>query len=246
MMHLPKDLYNLFDNPPLKFWRVKRPKKIRTPMSGVATTISSCLSPPGGGENNKRELEIIPNPHDDSEAAIIKSKSDMQEHAKALREAEFTKRVQQRLSAWNPHAVDALRNKTEDGYTTLFVGRLSPATTEDTLKAAMMQYGEVVDVKIVKDVKTQVSKGYGFVQFANDGAFQKAYKGADGTKIDDSVVVVDVERARTVSTWVPQRFGGGLGGLPRGKGYKVRNGRGAPEPPPPKRWRGGGFKRMMR
>lgn len=43
-----------------------------------------------------------------------------------------------------------------------------------------------------------------------------AYKHADGKKIDNRRVLVDVERARTVKGWLPRRLGGGLGGTRRG------------------------------
>jgi len=68
---------------------------------------------------------------------------------------------------------------------------------------------------------------------------QKAFRGADTTVLDGSKIVVDVERGRTVSTWAPQRFGGGLGGPPRIKGYTVHVGRGPPDPPPKRQrvWR---------
>jgi len=42
------------------------------------------------------------------------------------------------------------------------------------------------------------------------------YKHADGKKIDNRRVLVDVERARTVKGWLPRRLGGGLGGTRRG------------------------------
>ncbi|XP_024538029.1 U1 small nuclear ribonucleoprotein 70 kDa [Selaginella moellendorffii] len=38
-----------------------------------------------------------------------------------------------------------------------------------------------------------------------------AYKHADGTKIDNRRILVDVERGRTVKDWLPKRLGGGLG-----------------------------------
>ncbi|XP_047324732.1 U1 small nuclear ribonucleoprotein 70 kDa-like [Impatiens glandulifera] len=38
-----------------------------------------------------------------------------------------------------------------------------------------------------------------------------AYKQADGTKIDNRRVLVDVERGRTVPNWKPHRLGGGIG-----------------------------------
>ena len=39
-----------------------------------------------------------------------------------------------------------------------------------------------------------------------------AYKQADGKKIENRRIVVDVERGRTVKGWRPRRLGGGLGG----------------------------------
>ena len=39
-----------------------------------------------------------------------------------------------------------------------------------------------------------------------------AYKQADGQKIEDRRIVVDVERGRTVKGWAPRRLGGWLGG----------------------------------
>jgi hypothetical protein len=38
-----------------------------------------------------------------------------------------------------------------------------------------------------------------------------AYKQADGRKVDNRRVLVDVERGRTVPNWRPRRLGGGLG-----------------------------------
>ncbi|GER42568.1 U1 small nuclear ribonucleoprotein 70 kDa [Striga asiatica] len=42
-------------------------------------------------------------------------------------------------------------------------------------------------------------------------AIKAAYKQADGKKIDNKRVLVDVERGRTVPNWRPRRLGGGLG-----------------------------------
>lgn len=47
--------------------------------------------------------------------------------------------------------------------------------------------------------------------FYNFFLLAAAYKQADGKKIDNRRVVVDVERGRTVPNWRPRRLGGGLG-----------------------------------
>lgn len=57
-----------------------------------------------------------------------------------------------------------------------------------------------------------------------------AYKQADGRKIDNRRVLVDVERGRTVPNWRPRRLGGGLGNT-RAGGEEVNiklSGRDAP------------------
>lgn len=54
-------------------------------------------------------------------------------------------------------------------YNTIFVGRLNYKTTEETLKRTFDKvFGDVVSVHIVRDVKTNKSRGYGFVEFKDD------------------------------------------------------------------------------
>jgi RNA recognition motif-containing protein len=47
--------------------------------------------------------------------------------------------------------------------TKVFVGGLSPHTTEQSLAAYFGRFGEIDEVKIVMDRQTGRSKGYGFV-----------------------------------------------------------------------------------
>lgn len=48
----------------------------------------------------------------------------------------------------------------------LFIGGLDYKTTDDTLKAHFEQWGEVVDVVVMKDPKTKRSRGFGFITYA--------------------------------------------------------------------------------
>ena len=50
----------------------------------------------------------------------------------------------------------------------LYVGNLSYNTSEDELRDAFAQYGEVASAKIITDRDTGRSKGFGFIEF-NDG-----------------------------------------------------------------------------
>src|SRR3989338_1559145 len=93
---------------------------------------------------------------------------------------------------------------------TIIVARLNYQTTSQTLKAAAEEFGEVVDAVIVRTPDGS-SRGYGFVQFARSADMDAAYRYMDGKIIDDRAVVVDVERGRTVSNWLPRFLGGGRG-----------------------------------
>lgn len=101
-------------------------------------------------------------------------------------------------------------------YNTLFVGRLSYDVTERKLLREFEAYGPVKDLKLVTDKNdgesdTGKSRGYAFIEFENEDDMKKAYRAADGMRLEGREIVVDVERGHTVPNWLPRRFGGGLG-----------------------------------
>ncbi|XP_042561601.1 nucleolysin TIA-1-like isoform X1 [Clupea harengus] len=49
----------------------------------------------------------------------------------------------------------------------VFVGDLSPEITTDDVRAAFAPFGKISDARVVKDLATGKSKGYGFVSFFN-------------------------------------------------------------------------------
>jgi len=66
----------------------------------------------------------------------------------------------------------------------LYVGNLSYGTSEDGLRNAFTQYGEVQSVNIVIDRDSGRSKGFGFVEMANDDAAVAAISGMNGRELD--------------------------------------------------------------
>lgn len=90
----------------------------------------------------------------------------------------------------------------------VYVGNLSYQTSPESLSAAFSAYGEVTDVKIIKDRETGRSKGFGFVTFSND-AEAKASLTLNGTMLDDRPIKVSIanEEQRT-----PRTGGGDRGG----------------------------------
>ena len=55
----------------------------------------------------------------------------------------------------------------DNTFTKLFVGGLPYHTTDETLRAFFLQYGDIEEAVVIYDRNTGKSKGYGFVSAAN-------------------------------------------------------------------------------
>jgi len=55
--------------------------------------------------------------------------------------------------------------------------------TEEELEQAFSKFGEVTTVKIIRDKYTDQSKGFGFIEMANDEEAQKAIDEINGTEL---------------------------------------------------------------
>jgi RNA recognition motif-containing protein len=65
----------------------------------------------------------------------------------------------------------------------LFVGDLAGEVTDDTLFKAFSKYGTLVKARVVRDKKTNLSRGYGFVSFSTPDDFLKSWKEMNGKYI---------------------------------------------------------------
>ncbi|CAD2109036.1 U1 small nuclear ribonucleoprotein, putative [Plasmodium vinckei] len=93
---------------------------------------------------------------------------------------------------------------------TLFIGRLSYEVNEKKLKKEFETYGKIKYVKVICD-QDKKPRGYAFIEFEHTKSVTDAYNLADGKKIENRRILVDMERARTVKNWLPRRLGGGKG-----------------------------------
>lgn len=66
----------------------------------------------------------------------------------------------------------------------IYVGNLSYGTYEDNLRGHFESYGAVNSVKIITDRDTGNSKGFGFVEMANDNEAMAAIAGMNGRDVD--------------------------------------------------------------
>lgn len=79
--------------------------------------------------------------------------------------------------------------------TQIFVGKLSYNTTEDALRTLFAQYGEITSLRIILDRDTNKSKGFAFVEMADQDA-QAAIKALDGREFEGRQLAVNVARPR--------------------------------------------------
>jgi RNA recognition motif-containing protein len=107
----------------------------------------------------------------------------------------------------------------------IYVGNLSWNLKDQDLSNLFATHGEVVSAKIVTDKFTNRSKGFGFVEMANDDQAQAAITALNGTEVDGRNIVVNESR--------PKPEGGGGGGFKKksfggggGGGYKKGGGGG--------------------
>ena len=66
----------------------------------------------------------------------------------------------------------------------IYVGNLNYATTEDSLKNAFSAFGEVLSTVIIKDRFTSQSKGFGFVEMADEAVADKAIADMNGKELE--------------------------------------------------------------
>ena len=90
----------------------------------------------------------------------------------------------------------------------LYVGGIPYSTTEDELKAAFAEIGEVTSSAIIIDKMTGRSKGFGFIEMAKDADADKAIAEMNGKDFQGRTLTVN--EARPLEERAPRReFGGG-------------------------------------
>jgi RNA recognition motif-containing protein len=78
----------------------------------------------------------------------------------------------------------------------LYVGNISYTTTEDELRDLFVAHGEVVEAKVVYDRDTGRSRGFGFVEMAEDSGADAAIAALDGQEFGGRNIRVNVANER--------------------------------------------------
>lgn len=102
----------------------------------------------------------------------------------------------------------------------LYVGNLAYSVGDSELRQLFSEHGAVQSAQVIMDRDTGRSKGFGFVEMANDGEANAAISALHGREINGRPLTVNEARPK-------EERGGGGGGGGGGRGYGGgRGGRG--------------------
>jgi RNA recognition motif-containing protein len=94
----------------------------------------------------------------------------------------------------------------------IFVGNLAKDVTDDDLQNLFNEYGSVKSVKVIRDLFSGESKGFGFIEMPGLSEAQKAINALNTVDVKGKKITVNEARPKT-----DKRPGGGSGGG-RGQG----------------------------
>lgn len=107
----------------------------------------------------------------------------------------------------------------------LYVGGIPYRTTEDELRTAFEEAGTVTSASIISDRMTGRSRGFGFVEMADEAQAQAAIDRWDGKEMDGRMLSVSFARPQGDRPAGDRpRGGGGFGGNRGGFGGNDRGG----------------------
>ncbi len=79
----------------------------------------------------------------------------------------------------------------------VYVGNLSPETTEQQLRDLVTPFGKTDSVSLVMDKVTGKAKGFGFIEFGSDAEANAAITGLNGKEIGGKKLTVNEARSKS-------------------------------------------------
>ncbi|XP_034217100.1 organelle RRM domain-containing protein 6, chloroplastic-like isoform X2 [Prunus dulcis] len=92
-----------------------------------------------------------------------------------------------------------------DGALFNFSYGLSFRTTEESLRNAFQNFGQLVEVNLVMDRIANRPRGFAFLRYATEEESQKAIKGMHGKFLDGRVIFVEVAKPRSELRQTPKQ-----------------------------------------
>ena len=93
----------------------------------------------------------------------------------------------------------------------IYIGNLPKTTDEETVRKLFEAYGEVTEVKLIKDNFSGELRGFGFITMPSKSDAQKAIQEANSTEIEGRSLIVNEARPQKDRTGGRQRGGGSQG-----------------------------------
>ena len=78
----------------------------------------------------------------------------------------------------------------------IFVGNLSSEVKDETLLEAFSKYGKVSSATVIKDMFSQESKGFGFVEMPSNTEAEAAIKELNASELKGKGIVVNKARPK--------------------------------------------------
>ena len=97
----------------------------------------------------------------------------------------------------------------------IYIGNLPKTTNEETIRKLFEEYGEVDEVKLLKDQYSDELRGFGFITMPSKADAQKAIQEINGTEVEGRTLIVNEARPRKDRSGGRQRGGGFQGSRSR-------------------------------
>ena len=78
----------------------------------------------------------------------------------------------------------------------IYVGNLSYQATDEDLRAAFSAHGQVASARVIRDKETGRSRGFGFVEMADDAEGKKAIEATNNQPVAGRPVRVNEARPK--------------------------------------------------
>jgi RNA-binding proteins (RRM domain) len=101
----------------------------------------------------------------------------------------------------------------------IYVANIPFKASEQELRGLFEEYGEVSSAKIIMDKVTQRSRGFGFIEMADDASARQAISSLNGFNFLGKTLVVNEARPKTDSPRPGGGFRNGGGGFNRRNEY---------------------------
>ncbi len=102
----------------------------------------------------------------------------------------------------------------------MYVGNIAYNATEQDLRELFSEYGEIESLKIMKDNFTERSKGFGFIEMADEDDAKKAIAALNGKDFMGKTLAVAEARPQQKRRGFDDRRGGYGGGMGTGRGRR--------------------------